>query len=78
MVRTIHYCHLCDYKSDRRYDRDKHIQRKHASKSYSTLAAYGRAPTVVSVGADYAKGPTNMSVPPLQRTDQRGGGIIKC
>ena len=26
---TLHYCTLCDYKSDRRYDRDKHVTRKH-------------------------------------------------
>ena len=43
MVRTIRYCHLCDYKSDRRYDRDKHVQRKHATQSNSSLGAYGRA-----------------------------------
>ena len=49
MVRTIHYCHLCDYKSDRRYDRDKHVQRKHATQSNSTLATYGRVPTTASV-----------------------------
>ena len=30
MTRTIHYCNFCDYKSDRRYDRDKHVNRKHA------------------------------------------------
>ena len=30
MVRTIHNCHLCDYKTDRKYDRDKHVQKKHA------------------------------------------------
>ena len=29
MTRTIHYCTFCDYKSDRRYDRDKHVTRKH-------------------------------------------------
>ena len=29
MTRTIHYCNFCDYKSDRRYDRDKHVSRKH-------------------------------------------------
>ena len=30
MVRTTHYCHLCDYKTDRKYDRDKHMH-KHQS-----------------------------------------------
>jgi len=29
MTRTIHYCNFCDYKSDRRYDRDKHVNKKH-------------------------------------------------
>ena len=29
MARTIHYCTFCDYKSDRRYDRDKHVSKKH-------------------------------------------------
>ena len=29
MPRTIHFCHLCNYKSDRRYDRDKHVKNKH-------------------------------------------------
>ena len=37
MVRTIHYCNICDYKTDRRYDRDKHVQRKHST--------YAGAPT---------------------------------
>ena len=31
MTRTIHYCNFCDYKSDRRYDRDKHVNRKHGN-----------------------------------------------
>ena len=31
MTTTIHYCNFCDYKSDRRYDRDKHVSRKHAN-----------------------------------------------
>ena len=31
MVRTIHYCNICDYKTDRKYDRDKHVQRKHST-----------------------------------------------
>ena len=31
MVRTIHYCPLCDYKTDRKNDRDRHIQKKHQS-----------------------------------------------
>ena len=31
MTRTIHYCNFCDYKSDRRYDRDKHVSRKHGN-----------------------------------------------
>ena len=30
MTRTIHYCNFCDYKSDRRYNRDKHVSTKHA------------------------------------------------
>ena len=29
MVKTIHYCNFCDYKTDRRYNREKHILRKH-------------------------------------------------
>ena len=29
MVRTIHYCTFCEYKSDRKYDRDKHVTKKH-------------------------------------------------
>ena len=37
IVRTIHYCNICDYKTDRRYDRDKHVQRKHST--------YAGAPT---------------------------------
>ena len=44
MTRTIHYCNFCDYKSDRRYDRDKHVSRKHAN-DHST-------PTQTGSGAD--------------------------
>ena len=29
MARTIHYCTFCDYKSDRKHDRDRHVTRKH-------------------------------------------------
>ena len=29
MTRTIHYCTFCDYKSDRKHDRDRHVTRKH-------------------------------------------------
>ena len=28
-TRTIHYCNVCDYKTDRKYDRDKHVTRMH-------------------------------------------------
>ena len=30
-TRTIHYCNVCDYKTDRKYDRDKHVTRMHGS-----------------------------------------------
>ena len=29
MTRTIQYCTFCDYKSDRKHDRDRHVTRKH-------------------------------------------------
>ena len=29
MGRTIHFCGFCDYKTDRIYNREKHILRKH-------------------------------------------------
>ena len=41
MVRTIHYCHLCDYKTDRKYDRDKHIQKKHQSQTVQNHTGFG-------------------------------------
>ena len=28
-VRTIHYCNVCDYKTNRKYDKDKHVTRMH-------------------------------------------------
>ena len=40
MTRTIHYCNFCDYKSDRRYDRDKHVSRKYAN-DHSTPSQAG-------------------------------------
>ena len=40
MTQTIHYCNFCDYKSDRRYDRDKHVSRKHAN-DHSTPSQAG-------------------------------------
>ena len=30
-TRSIHYCNVCDYKTDRKYDRDKHVYRMHGS-----------------------------------------------
>ena len=29
--RVIHYCNFCNYKSDKKYDRDKQVDRKHGS-----------------------------------------------
>ena len=37
MTRTIHYCNFCDYKSDRRYDRDKHVNKKHGIDPFATI-----------------------------------------
>ena len=37
MTRTIHYCNFCDYKSDRRYDRDKHFNKKHGNDPFATI-----------------------------------------
>ena len=31
MTRTIHYCTFCDYKSDRKHDRDRHVTLKHGN-----------------------------------------------
>ena len=31
MTRTIHYCTFCDYKSDRKHDRDRHEKNKHGT-----------------------------------------------
>ena len=39
MTRTIHYCNFCDYKSDRRYDRDKHVSRKHGNDHFAPYQA---------------------------------------
>ena len=47
MTRTIHYCNFCDYKSDRRYDRDKHVSRKHG--------IHSSRPTQTSFGAGTIK-----------------------
>ena len=41
MVRTTHYCHLCDYKTDRKYDRDKHMQKKHQSQTVQNHTVSG-------------------------------------
>ena len=30
-TRTIHYCNVCDYKTNRKYDKDKHLTRMHGS-----------------------------------------------
>ena len=30
-TRTIHYCDVCGYKTNRKYDRDKHVTRMHGS-----------------------------------------------
>ena len=37
MTRTIHYCNFCDYKSDRRYDRDKHVNKKHGIDPFAII-----------------------------------------
>ena len=31
MTRTIHYCTFCDYKSERKHDRDRHVTLKHGN-----------------------------------------------
>ena len=30
-ARTIHYCNVCDYKTNRKYDKEKHVTRMHDS-----------------------------------------------
>ena len=40
MTRTIHYCTFCDYKSDRKHDRDRHVTRKHGN-DHSTPSQAG-------------------------------------
>ena len=30
-IRIIHYCKFCDYKTNRKYDLDKHVTRMHGS-----------------------------------------------
>jgi len=46
MTRTIHYCNFCDYKSDRRYDRDKHVSRKHGIHSSTPTQTGSGAGTI--------------------------------
>ena len=41
MTRTIHHCHLCDYKTDRKYDRDRHVQKKHQSQTVENHTGSG-------------------------------------
>ena len=41
MVKTIHYCHFCDYKTDRKYDRDKHMEKKHQSQTVQNHTGSG-------------------------------------
>ena len=36
-VRTIHYCNVCDYKTNRKYDKDKHVTRMHGSNIQKNL-----------------------------------------
>ena len=40
MTRTIHYCTFCDYKSDRKHDRDRHVTLKHGN-DHSTPSQAG-------------------------------------
>ena len=48
-TRTIHKCNVCDYKTNRKYDRDKHVTRMHGSnrfpvtvdKTISSQVGYG-------------------------------------
>ena len=55
MTRTIHYCNFCDYKSDRRYDRDKHVSRKHANDHTTpSQAGSGAEQTAPSQSEDHS------------------------
>ena len=51
--KTIHYCNVCDYKTTRRWDRDRHFQKKHAQ------SVPPRAPTTMSVDPRFQPYPTN-------------------
>ena len=51
--KTIHYCNVCDYKTTRRWDRDRHFQKKHAQ------SVPPRAPTTMSVDSRFQPYPTN-------------------
>ena len=47
-TRSIHYCNVCDYKTDRKYDRDKHVTRMHGSSVQQNQMQTNRAPDGIS------------------------------
>ena len=73
MTRTIHYCTFCDYKSDRRYDRDKHVTRKHGI--YRERAPTNMTQPIHSSAAENRQHLTGYQVP-QQGLPINGSGVL--
>ena len=56
MVKTIHYCSQCDYKSNRRWDHDRHVSRIHVD--IANLSTGEDTPKAETVG-QYSIKPTS-------------------
>ena len=65
-MKTIHYCSLCDYETNRKWDRDRHMKNKHLT-SYNRVRI--RAPN--SVSHQFVSNESN----PYQNLNQVGHAI---
>jgi len=78
-TRSIHYCNVCDYKTDRKYDRDKHVTRMHGSnvqQNASQAHEIGFNITQESIQHTYPNEDYNVNNIQNQHNSQSGFGSV--
>ena len=71
MTRTIHYCTFCDYKSDRKHDRDRHVTRKH------DIYKEGAPTSMTQPTIDYSSAVENRQHLTGYQVSQGGSGVLR-
>merc|ERR1712030_188870 len=76
-TRTIHYCNVCDYKTDRKYYRDKHVYRMHGSNvQQNTSQAHENGFNITQESIQHTYPNEDYNVNNIQNQTQSGFGSV--